>query len=154
MTSKRADTAGDTPKPPRPITREWLFRAAAYYLERYSSSTANLRRVLERKVMRRAHARGEDAGAFSDEIDETVAKFVELKLVDDRAYGEARVLSLRRRGTSQRMVAAKLSEKGVERDLVEELLAADETSDRQAAFAYARRRRLGPHRLRHRAERR
>ena len=34
MTSKRADTAGDTPKPPRPITREWLFRAAAHYLER------------------------------------------------------------------------------------------------------------------------
>ena len=154
MTSKRAGTAGHTPKPPRPITREWLFRAAAHYLERYSSSTANLRRVLERKVMRRAHARGEDAGAFSNEIDETVAKFVELKLVDDRAYGEARVLSLRRRGTSQRMVAAKLSEKGVERDLVEELLAADETSDRQAAFAYARRRRLGPHRLRNRAERR
>ncbi|MEF2550453.1 RecX family transcriptional regulator [Aurantimonas sp. A2-1-M11] len=154
MILHRDDPASDQPRPPKPITREWLFRAAAHYLERYSSSTANLRRVLERKVMRRAHARGEDAGSFAELIDEIVARFVELKLVDDRAYGEARVLSLRRRGTSTRMVAAKLSEKGVERDLVEELLAADETSDRQAALAYAKRRRLGPYRLRNRAERR
>ena len=34
-------------KPPRPVTREWLFRAAGYYLERYGSSSGNLRRAID-----------------------------------------------------------------------------------------------------------
>lgn len=142
------------PPKPKPVTPEWLFRAAAHYLERYASTTANLRRVLERKVMRRCHALGEQPAAYGDLIDVTVARFVELKLVDDQAFAEARLASLRRRGTSKRMVAAKLSEKGVGRDLVEMLLAKDDSSERDAAAAYAKRRRLGPHRLRERAERR
>ena len=139
---------------PRPITPEWLFRAAAHYLERYASTTANLRRVLERKVMRRAHARGEDAAEHLGLVETTVARFVELGLVDDRAFAEGRLASLRRRGTSRRMTTAKLLEKGVEKALVEELVAADETSERGAAQAYAKRRRLGPWRSRQREERR
>lgn len=139
---------------PRPITREWLFRAAAHYLERYASSTENLRRVLERKVMRRALALEVDPGEYRDLIEETVARFVELKLLDDRAFAENRLASLRRRGASSRQAAARLTAKGVGRDLVETVLTEDQTSDREAAFAYARRRRLGPYRLRERAERR
>ena len=138
----------------RPVTQEWLFRAAAHYFERYASSTENLRRVLERKVRRRADARGEDAGDFGALVEATVARFVELKLVDDEAYAQARLASLRRRGTSRRMAAAKLIEKGVARDLVAATLERDETGERQAASAYARRRRLGPYRTRDRAERR
>lgn len=149
-----------TPKPdrsdrvPKPVTAEWLFRAAAHYLERYSSSTENLRRVLERKVMRRCFARAEDPAPHRALVDETVARFVELKLVDDAAFAEAKRASLRRRGASTRQMAAKLGEKGVRRDLVASVLAADEVTDAEAAKAYAKRRRLGPHRLRERAERR
>ncbi|MBB4004930.1 RecX family transcriptional regulator [Aurantimonas endophytica] len=139
---------------PRPITAEWLFRAAAHYLERYASTTANLRRVLERKVMRRAHARGEDAAEHMGLVDATVGRFVELGLVDDRSFAEGRLASLRRRGTSRRMTTAKLLEKGVEKALVEELVAADETDELTAAHAYAKRRRLGPWRSRQRGERR
>lgn len=145
----------DKPPPkPKPITSEWLFRAAAHYLERYASTTENLRQVLERKVRRRAYARDEDAAAYGDLVNATVARFVDLKLVDDRSFAESRLATLRRRGASRRMVAAKLVEKGVSRDLVDTLLARDGTSDREAAAAYAKRRRLGPHRPRDRAERR
>ncbi len=139
---------------PRPITREWLFRAASHYLERYASTQANLRRVLERKVMRRAHARGEEAAGFEPLIEETVARFVELKLLDDRSFAEARLASLRRRGTSQRQSAAKLAEKGVDRETVAAVMAVDETDEAEAARRLAKRRRLGPHRLRDREERR
>ncbi|RIY02179.1 regulatory protein RecX [Aureimonas flava] len=138
----------------RPVTRDWLFRAASHYLERYASTQANLRRVLERKVMRRALARGEEASAFEPLIAETVARFVELKLLDDRSFAEARLASLRRRGTSQRQSAAKLAEKGVDRETVSAVMAGDETDEAEAARRLARRRRLGPHRLRERAERR
>jgi regulatory protein len=147
------------PRKPRPVTREWLFRAAAYYLGRYASTAENLRRVLERKVASRIRDWGSDPKAPDPQesatlVDATVAHFLELKLLDDRAFAEARLASLRRRGTSLRQVQAKLSEKGVERDLIAEVIGGDETDDRMAALAFARRRRLGPHRLRDRLERR
>lgn len=144
----------DQPSKPKPITPEWLFRAAAHYLERYATTRKNLHRVLERKVRRRANALGEDPAIHAGLVEATVARFAELKLVDDHSFAEARLASLRRRGASRRMISAKLSEKGVDRDLVQTLLARDETSEREAAAAYARRRRLGPYRLRDRAERR
>lgn len=145
----------ETPKrASRPVTREWLFRAAAHYLERYASSTANLKRVLLRKVTRRAGERGEDPSDFEGMIDETVARFVELKLLDDRSFAEGRLVTLRRRGASSRHSAMKLAEKGVDRDTIASVMAADETTEETAARALAKRRRLGPHRLRDRAERR
>ena len=139
---------------PGAITAEWMMRAAAHYIERYATSSGNLRRVLEAKVRRRARARGEAPDEHGEMIAATVARFVDLKLVDDERFAEAKLASLRRRGTSARMAAAKLSEKGVERDLIETALAADESDDRTAAEAYARRRRLGPYRLRDRRARR
>ena len=142
------------PRIPGPITPDYLFRAAAHYIERYATSSGHLRRVLERKVMRRARARGEPAVGHEAAIAATVERFAELKLVDDERFAEARLASLRRRGTSARMAAAKLSEKGVDRQLIEAILAADESDDRTAALAHARRRRLGPYRSRDREARR
>ena len=158
-TSARSDLRRDRksptkPRVPGPITAEYLFRAAAHYIERYATSSRNLGCVLERKVRRRAQARGEAEAGHEATIAATVKRFVELKLVDDAVFAETKLASLRRRGTSTRMAAAKLAEKGVERNLIETTLAADESDDRTAADAYARRRRLGPYRLRDREERR
>lgn len=143
----------------RPVTSEWLFKAAAHYLERYSSTAANLQRVLERKVARRtataATADVEPAAADHGAlVAATVARFVELGLLDDRSFADAKLVTLRRRGASMRMAAAKLAQKGVEREMVEAVLAADETSDREAAFAFVKRRRFGPYRTRDREARR
>ena len=157
--TSRMAASRDEPRKPRPVTREWLFRAAAHYLGRYASTAENLRRVLERKTQRRIRDWGDDpaapdAGEAAAMVEATVAHFLELRLIDDRAFAEARLASLRRRGTSVRQVQAKLSEKGVDRELIAEVVGGDETDDRTAALAFARRRRLGPHRLRDRAERR
>lgn len=147
------------PDRPKTVTGEWLFRAAARYLERYASSTENLRRVLKRKVERRAATHDEQPGeetrsAHAGLIEETIAKFVDLKLVDDRSFAEAKLRNLRRSGTSGRQAAARLGQKGVDRDTIDAVIAGDETSDLAAAHRYARRRRLGPHRLGDQAERR
>lgn len=131
-----------------------MFRAAAHYLERYASTQANLVRVLQRKVMRRCQARDEDPAPFATMIEETVARFVELKLLDDHAFAESKLASLRRRGASTRQSAMKLVEKGVHRDTIATVMEADETDEGEAARRLAKRRRLGPHRLRERAERR
>lgn len=139
---------------PGPVTREYLFRAAVHYLERYASSSGNLARVLQRKILRRARERGEDPAAFAPLVDETVARILELKLVDDAAFAEAKVASLRRRGASKAQLNAKLAAKGVDRQTAAAAMAADETDEAEAARAYARRRRLGPHRTRDRAQKR
>ncbi|MEN3791556.1 RecX family transcriptional regulator [Fulvimarina sp. MAC3] len=129
-------------------------RAGAHYLERYATSTENFRRVLTRKVRRRMMLREENEADHSQLIDAVTARFAELGFLDDVGFAEAKMRSLRRRGVSSRMVEAKLAEKGVERGVIEAVTAEDETTESEAARAYAKRRRLGPWRLRHRIERR
>lgn len=123
-------------------------RSAIAYLDRYASSSDNLRRVLSRKVMRAAQALGRDAAEFETLIDTTVARCVASGLIDDKAYAETRLASLRRRGASKRQIEAKLAAKGVERKLIETVVAADPTDEVAAAERLAQRRRLGPWRTR------
>ena len=145
---------------PRPVTAEWLFRAGAFYLERYASSSQNLRRILERKIARRladgAHEEPDPgtAAVHREMVEAAIAHFTELKLLDDTSFAEARFSSLRRRGASLRQAGARLAQKGVDRETIDRLATGDDTGDRRAAFVYARRRRLGPHRARDRTERR
>jgi regulatory protein len=116
------------------------------YLERYASSSANLRRVLRRKVDKRCRARGEEAAPFYPLIEEVVAKTLRTGLVDDTRYAEARVATLRRRGGSARAIQAKLSAKGVERSTIAAALDGEDGDEMAAAHAFARRRKLGPYR--------
>ncbi|TVR09253.1 MAG: regulatory protein RecX [Salinarimonadaceae bacterium] len=157
----------------RPVTLTWLQRAALHYLERYASSSENLRRVLARKVERRLRERdeplGEDEQAAARALVDAV---VELALaggyVDDARYAQAKVASLRRKGGSRRAIAARLHARGLDRETIGRALREHETqeahsadgagcepdAERVAARAYARRRRLGPFRPVGRAERR
>jgi regulatory protein len=137
-------------KRPRRITPEYLERAALHHLERYASSSENLRRVLTRRVWKAARL-AEDGHAVDEEqaaawIEAVVEKLQRSGLLDDRAYAEGRVVALRRQGESARGIAMKLGAKGVPRDTVDAALELDEpeNDDVAAAVAYARRRRLGP----------
>jgi regulatory protein len=160
-------------KPPRPVSLAWLQRAALHYLESYASSSENLRRVLRGKLDRRCRARGEEAQPFLPLVDEVVEKAVAGGYVDDTRYAQTKVASLRRRGGSRRAIAAKLQAKGLDRDAIGAALdeidaqaavendtdpdaGGDEAenAERTAAAAYARRRRLGPFRVKEREERR
>ncbi|GGK28006.1 regulatory protein RecX [Salinarimonas ramus] len=146
------------------MTPAVLDRMALAYLERYASSAENLRRVLSRKVERRCRLREEEPQAALALVEEAVARAVRAGLVDDEAYAQARVASLRRRGGSQRAIAARLASKGVAADAVAEALERhaedrleldpDADPEREAALALARRRRLGPFRTTGRAENR
>lgn len=136
------------------VSPDYLWRAAAHYLERYAASRAHLKRILQRKAARRFAAREEEPRDVEPEIEAVLDRLAEYKFLDDEAFAEARLAGLRRKGASRRQAEAKLREKGVGRETVERVMAEDETSEREAALAYARRRRLGPWRMRERAERR
>jgi regulatory protein len=128
----------------RPLTAQQLENAALYYLGRFASSSANLRRILLRKVARAGA--GDEGEAL---VDALVARYLASGLLDDRAYAVQTATSLARRGVSRYGIAGKLKQKGVGSGLVEETLgelASGGNSELQAACALARRRRLGPYR--------
>ena len=54
---------------PRQATAAYLENAALHYLERFASSSANLRRVLMRKVARSARAHGTDPAEGAGLVD-------------------------------------------------------------------------------------
>jgi regulatory protein len=136
---------------PRKVTPAYLERAALAYLERFASSAANLKRVLTRKAEKRCRLRGEDASESLDLVDDAVRKAVASGLVDDERYATGRVATLRRRGASGRLIGAKLSAKGVSREIIAASVGSEGEDEEAAAWALARRRRLGPYRVRDRA---
>jgi regulatory protein len=129
------------------IGSELLERWALHYLGRYASSAENLRRVLMRRVRRRAPKTVPAAAAL---IDALVERYRESGLLDDAAYAAARVQSLHHSGASMRAMRARLAAKGVPAadvaDAVSGLRAAASDPDLAAACVFARRRRLGPFR--------
>lgn len=143
---------------PRKVTLSSLEAAALSYLQRYASSAENLRAVLIRRVRRSALAHGDDLANGTEMVDALVERYVRSGLLDDGAYAQGRAASLHRRGVSRRGIVARLTAKGVGIDEIELALAAlGETQpnlDLDAACNYARRRRLGPWRVKDRAERR
>src|SRR5690348_16367862 len=107
-----------TRRGPRRVDAGYLERAALHYLGRYASSSANLKRVLMRKVQRSAAAHGTDPEAGARLVEALVERYVGAGLVDDRAYAAQKAQSLARRGTSRHGIRGRLALKGVGSGLI------------------------------------
>jgi len=144
---------------PRKATPKYLRNSALHYLQRYASSSAHLRRLLQAKVARSARAHDTDPEEGAEAIEALIAELLDAGLLDDARYATERARILHRRGASAKAVRAGLMAKGIEADDIERALASlrQEAAEPElaAALAYARRRRLGPYRSpSERAERR
>jgi regulatory protein len=137
-------------KPPRAITPEYLDKAALFYLERYASSAENLARVLMRRVEKAARAGLSDREEGRRLVDALIERYRARGLLDDRAK------SLLRQGRPRAAIARRLAAKGVGSEAIDSALGSltEESADPDlsAAIAFARRRRLGPWRLKDRAD--
>lgn len=133
---------------PKPVTAERLRKVALHYLERYASSSENLRRVLLRRIDTSVRLHGTDRGEAEVWVVDIIARLSQAGLLDDRAYAEGRARSLHRRGTARRRIAAMLRQKGVGNGDIAAALRAvaddEAAADLNAAIRFARRRRLGP----------
>lgn len=137
-------------------TPERLANAALYYLGRYAASEASLRRVLQGKIKRYAMTdpafAADDAAraALTEAIEGIVEKHRNLGVLNDAAYAEMKVGSMRRAGKSARRIGQSLAQKGVKAGLVGRALEAHEEengeAELRAALALARKRGLGPYR--------
>ena len=134
----------------RPPTAARLEKSALHHLGRFAATRAELTRVLQRRVQRaiRAELIGRDDATRM--VSATVEKIAAAGYLDDTAVARAKAGSMRRAGRSRRMIAQKLSTKGISRDGAEEALAAtdgaDENAELRAAATLAARRKLGPYR--------
>ena len=135
----RSGRGGAKARAPRPLDPAALDRFALRYVERYATTRAKLASYLKRKIRER--------GWESDTppaVDAIVARFAELRYVDDAAFAVARGASLTRRGYGVRRVSATLKAAGIE----DEDAAPAEDAARDEAFAaaltFARRKRIGP----------
>tara|TARA_B100000315_G_scaffold210567_1_gene206908 strand:+ start:9147 stop:9740 length:594 start_codon:yes stop_codon:yes gene_type:complete len=137
-------------KVPRKATPKSLENAALYYLQRFSSSSENLRRVLMRRVQRSAYHHDTDPEEGAEVIAQLIKRYNEVGLLDDAQFAKVRAEGLNRRGSSARAIRAKLAEKGVAADLIsatlEKLKEEDQNPELTAAVTFARKRRIGPYR--------
>ena len=144
-------------RPFRKPTPERLANAALFYLGRYAASEASLRRVLDNKIRRACLA---DAAFAADlaahevlrkAIEEIIATHRRMGVLNDAAYAEMKVYSLRRGGKSARLITQKLAQKGISTSHIEAALLPEEgteprEADLTAAHALAKKRGLGPYR--------
>jgi regulatory protein len=135
------------PRKPLPTPTEALLHDAALtHLSRYGATQAGLLRVLDRRIARWAASEAgdpEQAAAARQAARRVVARLAESGAVDDAAFAQARVRSLRRSGKSGRAIGAHLAAKGVSQEMTPDL---GGTDDLGAAVIHLRRRRLGPFR--------
>lgn len=138
------------------LERAWFERRALSYLERFDASANRLRMVLRRAVAKQVPAeRSEERERAAQAIDELVARYRESGLLNDQRFAESLTRSLRQRGCSARMIAARLRARGVEGADVQAALGVldaevgegeGESAELKAARRLVRRKGLQPHR--------
>lgn len=135
---------------PRKITAKYLERAALYYLGRYAASAEQLRRFLQRRVIKSARFHDQDAQEGFELIETLLLKLQEARFLDDRLFAASRARGRHKRGQSARAIAAYLKTKGISDEDISEALAgrAEDQSEPElaAALTYCRKRRCGPYR--------
>ena len=128
----------------KPPTQERLMASALSYLDRYGTTSANLRMVLQRKTSRVCAALDLDAADYDAMIDAVVARCVTSGLLDDARYAESKIASERGKGRSSRRISAVLAAKGVPAGIAAQQIADSDVDDLSAAKILARKKRLGP----------
>ena len=123
------------------LTPEALEDAALRYLNRFDCSIAKLRAHLVSLVRKR----GGDA-ALAQHVDALLERYRGSGMLDDGRFARNLAERFQARGSSRRMIEQKLRSRGISRDVAEATARSSPGSDLEAARAFVRRRRLGPHR--------
>ena len=141
------ETERKKPRPARKITRQRLKNIALYYLQRFETSSENLKAVLLRRVNVYAFQnpdwnRQEAVGW----IDEIVAQFEGYGYVDDARFAEMKIKDYLAAGKSVRYIKGKMQLKGIDENMVDSLLEGQDYDEYEAALHLAKKKRIGPFR--------
>jgi regulatory protein len=124
-------------RPPTPLDAARLEERALAYVARFATTRGKLTDYLKRKLAERGWS-----GEGEPPIAALVERLCAAGYVDDAAYARAKSGSLLRRGYGQRRVSQALGAAGIDAETRAEL-APNERAAREAALAFARKRRFG-----------
>jgi regulatory protein len=142
-TATRAD--GRAKREPEPLTRQKVELWALAYVNRFDCTASKLTRHLSERVRKLG---GDESAAGW--IAELVERYQGSGVLNDARFAKNLASQLTTRGKSSRMIAQKLTLRGVSRELTGELMATrrevEPEAELEAARAFARKRRLGAYR--------
>lgn len=137
-------------KPPKKITEKYLYNSGLAYLQKFTSSVPNFRRVMTRKIDKSCtYHKEQSRDASLQLLESTIANFERQGLLNDEAYLTGMVNSLRRRGLSAQAIQYKLQQKGLKSPDIKAALEAfsgdlsQHDADLMAAAQFIRRKKLG-----------
>ena len=144
---RSADGKKKDKRPPN-VSKVGLEGAALRYLERFDCSVERLRKVLTERIRKAARAGVPEAAQAPAIVVELLMRYQASGLVNDQRFAQNFAARQRDRGASRRVIEQKLRARGISSEVVQETLPREGSaqSELEAAHAFARRRRLGPHR--------
>jgi len=145
-------SAADAGKPKKrrfPVrTEEALKNLALSYVARFPCTTEKLRKHLAKKMRDALDAGEAQPGDGRKWIDGVIETLTRVKLLDDKAYAEARAMTLHRRGRATSIIVRDLAQRGAPETAIlqarDALAETSENPDLTAAARLARKKRLGP----------
>lgn len=136
---------------PKQPTKARLRNIALYYLERYESSEDMLRQVLQRRIDKYAFANKdydpEQAFIWAEEV---IDECLKNNFINDERFARIKIKNYLQAGKPKRYIEQKLAQKGIGGEMVCKLF--DETADdisyseEEAAFNFAKKKKIGPFR--------
>ncbi len=130
----------------RKITKQRLKNIGLYYLKRFESSVANLRSVLLRRVNDYAFQNKDfDRHEAIEWIEEILADFQRFGYLNDERYSEIKIKNYVAAGKSPRYIQGKLREKGIDENIIGDLMDQQNYDPFDAALKLARKRHIGPY---------
>lgn len=129
------------------ITKQRLKNITLYYLKRFETSVANMRRVLRKRVSDYAYQdKAFDKAEAYEWIEDILTDFQGYGYINDNRFAEMRIRDYIAAGKSVRYIQGKLREKGIDEETVSSLLSEQQYDEYEAAMKLAKKRRIGPFR--------
>ena len=100
-------------KIPKKITLDSLEKSAIKYLEKYSATEYQLKKVLRRKIIKTSFFYKIDPKKDFDLIKLIIKKFKEIGLIDDKVFSENKVLTYIDKGYSKKKIIFNLKNKWI-----------------------------------------
>ena len=126
----------------KPITEQYLKNYAIFYLEKFDNSAYGLKRVLERQVYKKSILLGEDHTLHKEKITNAVNYCIEKNYINDNRYSENLVIRLKNKGFSKKKIILKLQEKGIEKNIYEEILS-NSIDEMHQSIQFIKKKKLG-----------
>ena len=125
--------------------KSYLLKYAIDYLSKFNTSKKNLERILKMKIQRASKDKKERFNLYS-QIDYVLNELERNKLINDQNYTYNKIRLFASQAKSKRFIQNYLSQKGIEKQVIQEKLKDFENNnydwEKKSAFAFAKKKKL------------